>query len=74
MPREYTKNIVETAFVDSNKNDSKGNNFYKRTVTGNIGIQSMSKLINDEVEMRQKLDLIDIIVNDFKQRFCILVY
>ena len=64
----------ETNFVDSNKNDSKGNNYYKRTVTGNIGIQSMSKLISEEVEMRQKLDLIDIIVNDFKQRFCILVY
>lgn len=71
---DSVKGYNETAFVDSNKNNSSGNNFYKRTVTGNIGIQSMSKLISDEVEMRQRLDLIDIIVNDFKQRFCILVY
>lgn len=71
---DSVKGYNETAFVDSNKNNSTGNNFYKRTVTGNIGIQSMSKLIGEEVEMRQKLDLIDIIVNDFKQRFCILVY
>lgn len=71
---DSVKGYNETAFVDSNKNASTGNNFYKRTVTGNIGIQSMSKLISEEVEMRQKYDLINIIVNDFKQRFCILVY
>ena len=71
---DSVKGYNETAFVDSNKNASTGNNFYKRTVTGNIGIQSMSKLIGDEVEMRQKYDLINIIVNDFKQRFCILIY
>lgn len=71
---DSVKGYNETAFVDSNKNNSSDNNYYKRTVTGNIGIQSMSKLISEEVEMRQKLDLIDIIVNDFKQRFCILVY
>lgn len=71
---DSVKGYNETNFVDSNKNVSSGNNSYNRTVTGNIGIQSMSKLISEEVEMRQKLNLIDIIVNDFKQRFCILVY
>ena len=71
---DSVKGYNETSFVDSNKNNSTGNNFYKRTVTGNIGIQSISKLIGDEIEMRQKYDIIDIIVNDFKQRFCILVY
>ena len=71
---DSVKGYNETNFVDSNKNVSSGNNSYNRTVTGNIGIQSMSKLISEEVEMRQRLNLIDIIVNDFKQRFCILVY
>lgn len=71
---DSVKGYNETNFVDSNKNVSSGSNSYNRTVTGNIGIQSMSKLISEEVEMRQKLNLIDIIVNDFKQRFCILVY
>lgn len=71
---DSVKGYNETSFVNSNQNQNYGNNYYNRTVTGNIGIQSMSKLISEEVEMRQKLDLIDIIVNDFKQRFCILVY
>ena len=71
---DSVKGYNETDFVNSNQNQNYGNNYYNRTVTGNIGIQSMSKLVSEEVEMRQKLNLIDIIVNDFKQRFCILVY
>lgn len=71
---DSVKGYNETNFVNSNRNENYGNNSYNRTVTGNIGIQSMSKLVSEEVEMRQKLNLIDIIVNDFKQRFCILVY
>lgn len=71
---DSVKGYNETSFVDSDRSQNYGNNRFTRDITGNIGNTSFSKLIEEEVQLRKTYDLIDIIVNDFKQRFCILVY
>ena len=47
---------------------------FDRTVTGNVGIYSFSKLIQEEMDLREKYNIYDLIIKDFKLRFCILVY
>lgn len=46
---------------------------HERTEQGNIGLTSTQELIEKQREV-VKLNLMDIIINDFKQRFCLGVY
>lgn len=46
---------------------------HERTEQGNIGVTSTQSLIQEQREV-VKLNLMDIIINDFKQRFCLGVY
>ena len=46
---------------------------HERTEQGNIGLTSTQQLIQEQREV-VKLNLMDIIINDFKQRFCLGVY
>lgn len=73
---DSVKGYNETSFVDSAKNvtNNEQTDEFTRTVKGNIGIQSMSKLIQEEIEMRESFNLPEIIIEEFKRRFCILVY
>ena len=71
---DSVKGYNETEWVESDKNVSSGHNNYNRTVTGNVGIRRFSNLINEEMEMREKYNLYDLLIRDFKLRFCILVY
>ena len=68
------KGYNETAFVDSDKTFEQLYKTFDRTVTGNVGIYSFSKLISEEMELREKYNIYDLIIKDFKLRFCILVY
>lgn len=69
--KSYTDNSTGTdAYTDS----TSGNDTYRRTVKGNIGIQSYSKLIQEEIDLRLQNNLAQLIIDEFKQRFCILVY
>ena len=69
--KSYTDNSTGTdAYTDS----TSGSDTYRRTVTGNIGIQSYSKLIQEEIDLRIQNNLAQLIIDEFKQRFCILVY
>lgn len=47
---------------------------YNQTVTGNIGRKSLTELILRELELREAYCIYDLIIKDFKLRFCILVY
>lgn len=42
-------------------------------VHGNIGVTTNQQMISAEVELRSK-DLFDIIIGEFKEKFCLLVY
>lgn len=43
-------------------------------IHGNIGVTMAQQMITAEIDMRAKFDITQIIVNEFKQRFCIMVY
>ena len=42
--------------------------------TGNIGVTTSQQMLEQEVEIAAKLNVIKMIVDAFKERFCILVY
>lgn len=57
------------------KHDEKENidREYTRTEQGNIGVTTTQQMINEEREV-DKFNLMDYIIDRFKQRFCLLVY
>ena len=57
------------------KHDEKENidREFTRTEQGNIGITTTQQMINEEREV-DKFNLMDYIIDRFKQRFCLLVY
>lgn len=69
-------NIDATTTNNTNfKHDEKENidREYTRTEQGNIGITTTQQMINEEREV-DKFNLMDYIIDRFKQRFCLLVY
>ena len=71
---DSVKGYNETSFVDSDRSQNYRNKYFTRDVTGNVGIKSFSKLVEEEIELRLKYNPIDLIVDSFKHEFCILVY
>ena len=49
-------------------------NTRKGRAYGNIGVTTSATMLKEEVETRQKYNIYDIIVADFKSRFCLMVY
>ena len=77
-----TGSTTETGSASSNESGSttesgttSGNETeeYVRTEQGNIGVTSTQQLIREEREIVQ-FEIDDLIINDFKKQFCILVY
>lgn len=71
---DSVKGYNETSFVESDKTERQLTKNFTRDVSGNVGIKSFSRLIEEEIQLRQKYNPIDLIIQDFKLRFCILVY
>ena len=57
-----------------NESDGDSSSTHKGRVHGNIGVRSAQELVEQELELAAKADLEDVIVKDFKGRFCLLVY
>lgn len=72
------RNVIDgNSKTDSteNINDSKNEKeVLTKTRGGNIGVTTTQKMLNEELEIRPKLNIYDYICNDFKNRFCLLVY
>lgn len=73
-----TKTIANTG--DETKNVSRetsdnntGETTHEQSETGNIGVTSTQSLIKAEREIAM-FNIIDFIINDFKKRFCLLIY
>lgn len=74
----------QTNFADYQKDvNNSSNNFersenstknYERTTTGNIGIRSYQSLIEEEIDIRDRYNIYNIILKDFKRKFMLLVY
>lgn len=58
--------------VDAATSDT-GTVIRERTERGNIGLTSTQQLIQEQREV-VKFNLYDLIIDEFKQRFCVLVY
>ena len=43
-------------------------------ISGNIGVTTSQQMLEQEIEISAKLNVIKMIVDSFKERFCILVY
>lgn len=46
----------------------------ERREYGNIGVTTSTAMLTEEMEFRSKYNVYNIIIEDFKSRFCILVY
>ena len=55
------------------KSETKRGNKHKARLYGNIGVTTSAQMLEGELEIR-KQDLISIIVREFKENFCIMVY
>lgn len=63
-----------TNFVDYQQNINNGDNKFTRDVTGNVGIRSYQALLEEELNLRDKYNIYNLIMRDFKLRFCLLLY
>ena len=73
-----TKTIVnagdETNNVSRETSDNNnGETTHEQTETGNIGVTMTQQMITAEREIAM-FNIIDFIINDFKERFCLLIY
>lgn len=62
-------NNVSRETIDSNS----GETMHEQTETGNIGVTMTQQMITAEREIAM-FNIIDFIINDFKERFCLLIY
>lgn len=65
-------------FQNSNQSSAEGTDTgtikRSRREYGNIGVTSSMQLVQEEMELRSDWNIYDVILADFKSRFCILVY
>lgn len=73
-----TKTIVNTGDETNNvsretSDNNTGETMHEQTETGNIGVTMTQQMITAERELAM-FNIIDFIINDFKERFCLLIY
>lgn len=67
-------------FVNQQKSNTSGQTADTGTITrerretGNIGLTTSQEMLTQEVNLWSNLNMTKIIINDFKKRFCIMVY
>lgn len=66
-----SESLVDSGAAESSSN-SKNTHFGH--LYGNIGVTKTQEMIRDEINLRRNADIYQIIIDEFKNRFCILVY
>lgn len=73
-----TKSAVynETEMVDTASGESSGNNSGTTSshIHGNIGVTTTQKMIEEELNITEKINIYEFIANDFRRRFCVMVF
>ena len=59
---------------ESNQADLNRNRTRTSRIHGNIGVSTPSDMMEKELAIYPKINIVDYIVNSFKRRFCVLVY
>lgn len=67
-------NTADQTDSTSSEQQTKSNSSHSGRIHGNIGVTMAQQMITAEIDMRANFDIMQIIVNEFKQRFCIMVY
>ena len=67
-------NIGEQTDSNSSEQQSKRSAKHSGRIHGNIGVTMAQQMIQSELDLRAVNDIVQIIVNEFKKRFCIMVY
>ena len=72
---DHTKSTTAYGSGSSGTDTVKADDSFKRTlkVHGNIGVMSSQDMIKQEREIAD-FDIIDIIVSEYKKKFCIMIY
>lgn len=60
--------------ANADRADASGSGTHSGRIHGNIGVTTNQQMIREELELRARGNIVDIIAEDFKQRFCLLVY
>ena len=63
-----------SSFIHGEKIDFDGEITRENHTTGNIGVTTSQQMLEQEIEIAAKLNVIEMIVKSFKDRFCLLVY
>lgn len=71
---ESSKTVSATDLVTNNKTTGTETNEHEGHLFGNIGVTKSQEMLEDEIRLRKTQNIYDIIVNMFRDRFCILVY
>lgn len=69
-PEMVQQEQIET----TNGNTSSGQSTHKGRVHGNIGVTTTQQMMEQEMNISDKLDVYQYIIQDFKRRFCIPLY
>lgn len=64
----------DSTMANADRASSKGTGTHSGHIHGNIGVTTNQQMITEEMEMRTKYNMVDIITSEFKRRFCLLVY
>ena len=69
----YNGDVEHDRQKTEGKSETKRGNKHNAHLYGNIGVTTSAQMLQGELEIR-KQDLISIIVREFKENFCIMVY
>lgn len=75
----YVSGFNSDALVNNSKSTSKSTlkqhtDTLERTEQGNIGVTESSAMVQHELDLREGPTIYNIIVEEFKQKYCLLVY
>lgn len=69
-----TSDQTESAAASDSTGSDTGTVTREKTRGGNIGVTMTQQMLEAELDVRPKLNIYRYIIEDFKQRFCLLIY
>ena len=70
---DYTETSTDSRTQTGNSLKNDRNNMTEYTF-GNIGVTTTQKMITEEIELRVKYNIYELIATEFKEKFCNLIY
>lgn len=65
---------TNTSLTSSTRSTDTGTVDRNRTISGVVNGKSSAQLLLEEIKLRTSYDIYSIIIDDFKQRFCLMIY